>query len=262
MGKQTKPTKKTKPTNGAAVAKNGASDLVRTEWMRRVEAEYTSAAVTQHVTLWLIQIGASPDLIHGGMRIADDEIVHAELSHEAYVEAGGAQALQLVRERLGLRRTETDPLEYDVTRVAVNTFCLGETVAVPLFKTLREGCTVPAARRVLDRVLKDEVRHRDFGWATLEWLLDHPMANELRALVNRELPRYFARLRMAYGAPIRHLTFMAPEDRVWGLMPPAEYASVVDRTLTRDWIPRFALLDIDARRCWDEAPIPAAASPT
>jgi len=133
MGKQTKPTKKTKPTNGVAVAKNGASDLVRTEWMRRVEAEYTSAAVTQHVTLWLIQIGASPDLIHGGMRIADDEIVHAELSHEAYVEAGGAQALQLVRERLGLRRTESDPLEYDVTRVALNTFCLGETVAVPLF---------------------------------------------------------------------------------------------------------------------------------
>lgn len=49
-------------------------------------------------------------------------------------------------------------------------FCLGETVAVRLFKRLREGATVPVARAALDRVLTDEVRHRDFGWLLLEWL--------------------------------------------------------------------------------------------
>ena len=40
-----------------------ASNAVRAEWARRVEAEYRSAAITQHLTLWLIQMGASPDLI-------------------------------------------------------------------------------------------------------------------------------------------------------------------------------------------------------
>src|SRR5262249_25155719 len=124
------------------------SDAVRGEWLRRVEAEYGSAAITQHLTLWLMQIGASPDPIDEGLRIAGDEMAHARLSHRAYLAAGGDRVPELVRERLGLARHERDPLEHDVVRVAVATFCVGETVAVPLFKNLREGCTVPAARRV------------------------------------------------------------------------------------------------------------------
>ncbi len=37
-----------------------ASERVQHEWLRRVEAEYRSAAIAQHLTLWLTQIGASP----------------------------------------------------------------------------------------------------------------------------------------------------------------------------------------------------------
>ena len=46
-----------------------ASDRVRAEWRNRIAAEYGSAAITQHFVLWLIQIGARPDLIHDGLRI-------------------------------------------------------------------------------------------------------------------------------------------------------------------------------------------------
>ncbi|MEO7331341.1 MAG: ferritin-like domain-containing protein, partial [Minicystis sp.] len=51
-----------------------ASEAVRGEWLRRVQAEYRSAAVTQQLTLWLIQMGASPDLISAGLRIVRDEL--------------------------------------------------------------------------------------------------------------------------------------------------------------------------------------------
>ena len=34
---------------------------VAAEWLRRVEAEYRSAAISNHLSLWLIQIGASPE---------------------------------------------------------------------------------------------------------------------------------------------------------------------------------------------------------
>ncbi len=227
-----------------------ASDAVRGEWLRRVQAEYTSAAVTQHFTLWLMQIAASPDLIRGGLRIAWDEMVHARMAHRTYVAAGGTEAPALVRERLGLVRSE-EPLEYDVTRVAVNTFCIGETVAVPLFKCLREGCTNPVARRVLDRVLRDEVRHRDFGWSVLGWLLEGPMATQLRAVAVQALPQYFMQIQASYGASLKHLTAIPAEDRAWGLMPPAEYAAVVEKTLVRDWIRRFDAVGIDAQAAWD-----------
>jgi hypothetical protein len=228
-----------------------ASRAVQTEWLRRVEEEYRSASIAHHLTLWLIQIAVSPDLIRAGLRITADEVKHAEMSHEAYRAAGGTSGLAVARETLGLRRRDDESLEQDVARVTVRVFCLGETVAVPLFRALRDGCTVPAARRVLDRVLRDEVRHRDFGWALLDWLFAMPMAPALRATIEAELPGYFARLRRAYGGDAKHLTTIDPVDRTWGLMPPAEYASAVDRTLARDWIPRFAERGIDASRAWE-----------
>src|SRR5262249_2795382 len=141
----------------------------------------------------------------------------------------------------------------DVTRVSVDMFCISETVAVPLFKNLRERCTVPSARRTLDRVLKDEVRHRDFGWTTLRWLLELPIGPELRAIAARTLPRSFQRIRRAYGATLRHDDAISSADRAWGLMPPAEYAAVVDRAYTRDWLPRFGELGIDAQHAWEVA---------
>src|SRR5690242_3010652 len=144
--------------------KQPASDAVRREWLRRVEAEYRSAAITQHLTLWLIQIGASPDLVRAGLRITSDELTHAEMSHRVYVRAGGEEAPRIARETLGAV-AKGGVLEHDVARVCVEVFCLGETVAVPLFKEIRERAAVPVARKALDRILRDEVRHRDFGWS-------------------------------------------------------------------------------------------------
>lgn len=227
---------------------------VQGEWLRRVEAEYRSAAITQHLTLWLLQIGASPDLVREGLRIVKDEMVHAELSHRTFVAAGGEGAPKIVRESLELLRRPGDPLEHDVTRVGVDVFCLGETVAVPLFKELRERCTVTTARRALDRVLRDEVRHREFGWMLLGWLLELPIAPALRTLISRELPGFFHRVRGVYaGSVVRPRTTIDDGDRAWGLMAPSQYAATVSRTLVRDWVPRFAKLGIDAQKAWDEA---------
>lgn len=231
-----------------------ASELVRTEWLHRVEAEYRSAVLTQELTLWLMQAGASPDLLHDGLRIAADELVHAELSMETYVAAGGDKGPTLARETLSLRRHEREPLEHDILRVGVDVFCLGETVAVPLFKNLREGCTVPVARKALDRILRDEVRHRDFGWTLLAWLFETPVGEALRGIVERELPVWFGRIRRSYAPAFAgKLDAISESDRQWGLMAPARYAEVVERAWERDWRPRFAKVGVDAAKAWDAA---------
>lgn len=225
-----------------------ASDRVRHEWLRRVEAEYRSAAITQHLTLWLIQIGASPDLISAGLRIVRDEMTHASMSFRVYRAAGGAEGPRLVRESLGLRPSG-EPLEADVLRAGVEIFCLGETVAVPLFSAMRRPCSQPAARRALDRVLRDEVRHRDFGWTLLGWLVEQfpPLLDLARA----ELPAMFRRLRASYDPDAaRSHDSIAPAEQTWGLMAPARYGQILARTLERDFIPRFSRLGIDARGAW------------
>jgi hypothetical protein len=228
---------------------------VRDEWARRVEAEYRSAAISQHLTLWLIQIGASPDLITDGLQVVADELVHARMSFDVYAAAGGQGAPRLVREELGLLRHHAT-LERDVLDIGVRVFCLGETVAVPLFQHLRARCTVPVARAALDRILRDEVRHREFGWSLLDWLLATQDPAEVRALAHTWLPAMFGELERSYGErddlDERGATDPASADdaRAWGLAPAVEYAEVLQRTFMRDYAPRFDARGIDPRPAW------------
>lgn len=223
------------------------SARVREEWRARIAAEYTSAAITQHLVLWLIQAGAPPDLIDAGLAIVADELAHSRLSHDVYVQAGGTEPPAIVREQLGLARS-SERLEVDILRIAVRVFCLGETVAVPLFKHLRERCTEPVAKEALDRILRDEVRHRDFGWDLLDWLLTTPLADEIPGMLATGLPLMFAQLEITYGtgndAVAEDDGAMADEDRAWGLAPPRDYAEILAKTIERDYRPRFAARDI------------------
>ncbi len=220
-----------------------ATPRVREEWARRVEAEYTSAAITQHLTLWLLQIGASPDLVRDGLRIVEDELSHAELSHAVLVAAGGAMTSPVARERLALARHADRPLELDVLWAGLRVFCLGETVAVPLFSALRKGCTVPPARAALDRVLRDEVRHRDFGWTLVGWLLETG-APALRAHAAAWLPSMLAALRAQYAAPDADPTPVTAGEVAWGLLDAAAYREILERTFAREYRPRFAALGL------------------
>jgi hypothetical protein len=246
---------RSKPGRRRAASKPIASDRVRAEWLRRVEAEYRSAALTQHLALWLIQIGASPDLIRDGLRIVTDELKHAELSHHVYAAAGGQEPPRIVRESLELPRARNGGLEQSVLQATVEVFCLGETVAVRLFKDLRAGAVVPVARCALDRILRDEVRHRDFGWALLASLFEADATGALKAFAERELPSQLARLRATYARPeaLRERSIEAA-DRAWGLMPGAVYARDLDSVLRRDYVPRFGRLGLDALAAWQGAP--------
>jgi hypothetical protein len=231
----------------------GADDGVRHEWLRRVEAEYRSGAQAQHLTLWLWQLAAPPDLIEMGLRVASDELAHAELSAQVYAAAGGCAAPALTRESLALPRSGAN-LEFDVLRVAVEMFCLGETVAVRLFSRLRDASSVAVARSALDRILRDEVVHRDFGWALLGWLLDTPLSDAFRESLGRDLPSMLERVRQNYGGialdqlgaeELARRGRSLPESaRAWGVMPASEYVAAVSEAFARDYAPRFAALGI------------------
>ncbi len=216
---------------------------VANEWLRRVEAEYHSAAAAQHYTLWLIQAGASPDLIRDGLRIVDDELVHAELSHHVYRTAGGSEPPSLRQEALGLER-QSENLHEDLLLVGVSFFCLGETIAVPLFQRMRKGCANETARVALDRILVDEVRHRDFGWTLLDWLLE--LKPELRPILQERLADLFVPLCNNYGADgssssssSSSSSEVSTEEREWGLIEQSEYAEILERCIVRDYKPRF-----------------------
>jgi len=211
-----------------------ATDAIRREWLRRVEAEYRSSAHTQHLTLWLIQLAAPRELIDDGLRIVADELDHAELSAAVCREAGSTEAPALVQDDL-LLKVPPAGLEERALFATLDVFCLGETLAVPLFTELRRECTVPVARRALDRVLKDEVRHRQFGWDLLDYLLERSPA--LVDSARRYLPGALERLRKRYGQGAE--TEADPVERSWGMMAPATYREILEATVYKEYEPRF-----------------------
>jgi hypothetical protein len=218
-------------------------DWVRAEWRARIAAEYGSAAITQHLVLWMIQVGAPPDLLDAGLAIVGDELAHARLSHEAYIAAGGSAPPALDAASLGLQRA-TDDLLDDILRVAVRVFCLGETVAVPLFAHLRAPCSEPVARAALDRIIRDEVRHRDFGWDLLDWLLS--LRPERAPQVEAWLPAMLGELHASYGSGDPDAT-AGEAEHAWGVAAPRDYAVILARTIERDFTPRFAARGITCR---------------
>ena len=62
------------------------------------------------------------------------------------------------------------------------------------------ACTEPIARAALDRILVDEVRHRDFGWDTLDWLATTAIGDRIpRAGSPRSWPALLGELVATYG---------------------------------------------------------------
>ncbi len=207
-------------------------------------AEYGSAAITTELTHWLLQLGTSPDLLDDAHAIIGDELLHARLSHEVSVEAGSTDPPALVADHLRLPRVSGGPLRDDVCRACVRVFCINETVAVPLFSAMRKSATVPVARAALDRILRDEVRHRDFGWTLLDWLIETGDGCERELAIEAaeyELGRRRTRLRSApRGAPAE----LSADDSAWGLIATSRYREVLEETVARELQPRFADLGI------------------
>ncbi len=222
------------------VAAGRDAEVISAEWRRRTESEYTSAAIAQQVTLWLIQLGAPPDLIRDGLGVVADELAHSELSAAVADSAGGTAGAPeidpgaLVLDDGGDRATA---LVSSILRF----FCIGETLAVPLFGMLRRRCSVPVALRALDQVLRDETRHRQFGWDVLDWTLlvgglsvRDALAELAPVMLNEVASAYAA---VDNGAETE--AAMSPNVLAWGLAPASDYFSTVSTALAGDVLPRL-----------------------
>lgn len=208
------------------------------EWRNRVSAEYTSAAITAQTLHWMIVCGLDTGLIETCQRIVRDELEHARLSHETLTALGGPdEAVQLDPGRLVMPSAPEGPLASLLDSILRN-FCLGETFAVPLFNEMRRGTDHPAVLPMLTRVLQDEAVHRAFGWEALDALLEMDAAG-VRARAAAVLPAMLESYRRAY-ASVREAPPLSDFERSAGMMAPATYADVHDRTLLDDIRQRFA----------------------
>jgi len=211
-------------------------------WFNQAIAEYTSSARTVELCHWMQRSAFSPDLIRDAIRISDDEMVHAQMCYDIAIELGCHHALPLDTMKLSLTK-EFESLTKSLLLVVVQSYCFGETVAVPLFSAMRQSSSDAQVLKVFDRVLEDEPRHAKFGWLTLAWCYEN--IDEVKTWLPQVVPIALSRMRLAYND---HLPFDSPltsQELAWGLFPRERYGEILESVIATKFSKRLSHYNID-----------------
>ncbi len=150
---------------GAAQLSPAQQQALADAWLADALAEHASIASFARATLELMAVGAPAELIAATQRAGLDEVRHAR---DCFALASAYAGQVLAADAL----PALTPREADLVRLARDTFaegCVGETTAALAASRALAGCTDPAVKKVLARIVKDELRHAELAWRTVAW---------------------------------------------------------------------------------------------
>ncbi len=205
-------------------------------WRSQAIAEFTSSARTVELTHWMQRLAFSPDLIRQAIRISDDEMVHAKMCFDLARLAGSEVNLPADQLRLSLQQEYTE-LKKSFLLVLVQSYCFGETVAVPLFSAMKKSSSKTEVLETFTRILEDEPRHASFGWLTLAWCCETwPEAKQWLADI---VPIALARMRKAYNNHAEFEPVLTEQELAWGVFPRVSYGDILEKTIATTFTKRL-----------------------
>jgi hypothetical protein len=148
----------------------------RVFWSRRAWSEYTGLAESPCVLLRFAFQGPRESEVKFVLASKlMDEAKHCEASYLMAEAMGGyipEPPAEAPRRRVmsGLRDVGMEPT-YCPEAVIAGWHCVSEGVAVDIFRARVEHTSNPVVKDVLGRILTDELRHINVGWAYLDWKL-------------------------------------------------------------------------------------------
>jgi hypothetical protein len=139
--------------------------LVAATWAFRHRAERESELRFARLARELAQLGALDSVVQLARRSSREEHRHSQLCAAVCAIYGGQPTHSPVHDHPatwpGL--TGRDGTLYEVVSFA----CIAETLNAQLLTVILERATVTSIRRVIRRLLKDEINHGRMGWAHL-----------------------------------------------------------------------------------------------
>jgi hypothetical protein len=223
-------------------------------WRGFAISEYESSSVFAQLAVQTMEAAAPVDVTATVLRMAQDELRHAELC------LGVAAALDpreppppVPAAFTALSRHPGRPAEERALRNVVYGCCLSETVNAARFVQTLDAASDPFVRETVRRLLADEAQHAHFGFLYLElfrpWIERHA---EAREAVGRFLRRAFGVLEQNLAAP--PADFHAPDaDEIALGLPTAEglRATFYD-TVEQAIVPALDAFGLDATAAWRE----------
>jgi hypothetical protein len=224
-------------------------EAARKNWTERMTSEHASARVFGSLLGPMMRAGLPADEIRRVAEMAHQEIDHGVLCARVLVALGAEPIGELPPLEVVPEHEDASPLEA-VLRNIISIGCCSETVAVALVGTERELVGPPAVRRVLDRILADEVKHARFGWRIVGRLAAG-LSNAVRAGIDAYLEDVFShQIRFHAG----FFDMPCSTDRAVAVGAPhgeANWTVFVD-TMTEVVVPGLERLGFSSWRAWKE----------
>ena len=155
--------------------------LLSAAWLDDARHEHASIAAFARFTMLALAVGAPPEVIEGSQRASLDEVGHARdcfaLAHRyGGVQHGpGALSLEGALHPLSLA---------ELAALTVHEGCVGETIGVFVAAEQRRIARDPEVGAILERLVRDEMRHAELAWSFVRWAIAQGGAS-VRAAVRR-----------------------------------------------------------------------------
>jgi hypothetical protein len=229
----------------------GAVAEAREMWRSRMRAEHQSVPALTALATQLVDAGATIDAQAVVLRMALDEIRHAEICGEAVRALGGDPVCDVEVPILPVW-PGVSPEERALRNVIFGN-ALVETVNTAQLVDFHDHMSDPYLREATRRLLADEVQHAAFGFdylaAWAPWLDAHP---DVRGSLDRFLRSAFGeleRVRSSSALPPRKLT---PDEAALGIGDPERLMTVFFQTVELAIVPALEGFGLDAGTAFRE----------
>ena len=223
----------------------------RALWSERVVNEYTSTTVFSALASQLVEANATIDSTAVTLRMAHDELVHAEACATIVVAMGGVGRRMRETDVATIARHPGCSAEERALRNVIFTTCLSEMNSVAYFIAALDRMTDPYLRDLTRQLLADEVLHGSFGFAYLEawspFLEQNPGA---RAAISSYLRFAFAVVEREFGLGEHLHVDLTDDDHALGVVAPGLSAEVFRATMKEAVVPGLERFGLAAEDAW------------
>jgi hypothetical protein len=194
----------------------------RAVWPQRYLSEYRSVQVMSRFLTEVTGAAEPVDVCSRAAELVDDERRHVELC-AAMCEALGVPVS--LPDPVALPDPPAflaAPMADRAIATAVSMLAVCETLSTAFITDLRDRCSEPSVRAVLEATIADEAGHQDFGWNYVKRAMKrYPpgAARDLQHLVRSTLAPFREQAR-------RHLEGLKPEQRTLDAWPEPELVAL------------------------------------
>lgn len=222
-------------------------------WRVRMRAEHDSVSVFTGMTMRLLEAHGTLDAEAVMLRMAADEVRHAELCGEAVRALGGDGTCEVAAEPQRLPLHPGCGPEERALRDVLYGCCLVETMNTAQLVDQLDCTADPYLHERTRLLLADEVLHGSFGYEYLAawapWLDAHPAA---RTSIEGFLRHAFAFLEHARAGRGNTPRPLSADQLALGISDPMRVPEVFIQTIEGAILPALERFGLDASTAWRE----------